>query len=282
MAYIKGKKILFSSEVKITSRDATLIEKEITENGLYNASDDNADGYSSVSVSVDSIVTPSGIISITENGTYNVTNYASAEVEIPSQEPNLITKEITANGSYSANDEGVDGYSNITVNVASSGGGSGSQKLSQLVNRTITSVSEEDLDGITSIGDYAFYNCTSLTDIVIPSGVTIIRQYAFHGCSGLKNITIPEGVTIIANYVFYNCNNISEITIPASVTTIATRTFAGSFCGNIRILATTPPTLTSSESISSNVSTIYIPAGTLSAYQSATNWSNFSSKFVEA
>lgn len=71
-------------------------------------------------------ITPSGTIEITENNkTYDVTNYASANVNVPSQTPNLVTKEITENGTYNASDDGADGYSSVTVNVTGSGGGGG-------------------------------------------------------------------------------------------------------------------------------------------------------------
>lgn len=84
-------------------------------------------GYKLTEVSVEAIpsdyIIPSGTIEITENNTYDVTNYASANVNVPSEEPNLITKEITENGTYTASDEGADGYSEVVVNVASGGGG---------------------------------------------------------------------------------------------------------------------------------------------------------------
>ena len=68
-------------------------------------------------------IQPTGTIQITENNkTYDVTNYASAEVNVPSQTPNLVTKEITENGTYNASDDGADGYSIVTVDVAGSGG----------------------------------------------------------------------------------------------------------------------------------------------------------------
>lgn len=63
------------------------------------------------------IATPTGTINITQNGTVDVTNYASASVNVPSEEPTLGTKTITANGTYNASDDNLDGYSSVTVNV---------------------------------------------------------------------------------------------------------------------------------------------------------------------
>ena len=82
-------------------------------------------------------------------------------------------------------------------------------------------------DGITSIGNYAFANCTGLTEITIPSGVTSIGNYAFNGCTGITSITIPESVTSIGSSAFRGCIGLTEIEIPSSVTSIAGEVFYG-------------------------------------------------------
>ena len=75
-------------------------------------------------------------------------------------------------------------------------------------------------NSVTSIGDEAFDGCSSLTSIVIPDSVTSIGDWAFSGCSGLTSITIPNSVTSIGDYAFYNCSGLTSITIPNSVTSI--------------------------------------------------------------
>ena len=57
---------------------------------------------------------------------------------------------------------------------------------------------------MTSIWDYAFYNCTGLTSVTIGNSVTSIWDYAFYNCTGLTSITIPDGVTSIGEYAFSN------------------------------------------------------------------------------
>lgn len=64
---------------------------------------------------------------------------------------------------------------------------------------------------ITSIGDYAFYNCIGLTSITIPDGVTSIGDWAFCDCSGLTSITIPGSVTSIGSYAFFICSGLTRI-----------------------------------------------------------------------
>ncbi|MBQ0083561.1 MAG: leucine-rich repeat protein, partial [Clostridiales bacterium] len=111
---------------------------------------------------------------------------------------------------------------------------------------SITKVTIEN--GVTSIGDHAFHNCTSLTSVTIgnsvinignaafedcssltsiniPDGVTSIGYNAFYNCSSLKSVTIGNSVTSIDEYAFYDCTRLTSITIPDSVTSIGRRAF---------------------------------------------------------
>ena len=85
----------------------------------------------------------------------------------------------------------------------------------------------EKIDGksVTSIGDLAFYYCTSLKSITIPSDVTDIGDEAFSGCTSLSDITIPNGVTSINDGTFNECRSLTSITIPDSVTKIGSYAF---------------------------------------------------------
>lgn len=164
---------------------------------------------------------------------------------------------------------------------------------------------------ITSIGTDVFRDCSSLEYIKIPSLVTELGSYSFQWCSALKTVEFEENsqlttlgeyaftnclqlvninlsdtiLTSLKNGVFSSCSKITEITLPATVTTIGRSCF--DWCSalkSITILATTPPTLSGSlwGSMAPNAfERIYIPAGTLSAYESATNWSSYAGKFVE-
>ena len=87
----------------------------------------------------------------------------------------------------------------------------------------ITSVSLPD--GLTSIGDYAFENCSSLKSITIGNSVTSIGDGAFQSCSSLSSVTIPNSVTSIENWAFQWCSSLTSITIPNSVTSIGMYAF---------------------------------------------------------
>ncbi|MBQ7567126.1 MAG: leucine-rich repeat domain-containing protein [Oscillospiraceae bacterium] len=80
--------------------------------------------------------------------------------------------------------------------------------------------------GVTSIGDYAFAYCSSLTSVTIPRSVTSIGEGAFGLCSSLTSVTIPDGVTSIGNYAFYSCINLMSATIPDSVASIGDGVFS--------------------------------------------------------
>ena len=79
--------------------------------------------------------------------------------------------------------------------------------------------------GVTSIGDHAFWDCSGLTSVTIPDGVTSIGGDAFSGCAALTSVEIPNGVTAIGGSTFSNCIRLAKVTIPKSVTSIGKNAF---------------------------------------------------------
>ena len=90
-------------------------------------------------------------------------------------------------------------------------------------------------DGVTSIGELAFFKCSNLTNITIPDSVTCIAYAAFHGCSSLSSITIPNSVTSIGIYAFVFCSSLTSITIPDGVTSIGYGAF--SECSSLKTIS---------------------------------------------
>ena len=83
------------------------------------------------------------------------------------------------------------------------------------------------IDSNDVICNYAFYGCSSLSSIILPSDVTSISNDAFLHCSNLSSITIPSSVTSIGNYAFCNCSCLTNIILPPDVTSIGNYAFSG-------------------------------------------------------
>jgi len=170
----------------------------ITANGTHDVTN-----YASAEVAVPTGITPTGTLEVTANGTYDVTNYASAEVDVPTgSTPVINSLSVTENGTYTA-PTGVDGYSPITVNVPSVTP-TGTKQISITANGTTTE-------------DVTNYASAEITVNVPSSGVTL---------SGLAYPVIfqtTRSSSVALNRAVYNSSTImgfarSNVTSSAPVT----------------------------------------------------------------
>ena len=135
---------------------------------------------------------------------------------------------------------------------------------------------------VTSIGGNAFYHCSGLTSIHIPSGMTG-GFGGFYYCTNLASIDIPSGITQIADYAFRYCSSLQTVEIPSGVTRIGYYAFDRcSGLTSITCNATIPPALNNYNGNlpfdNTNNCPIYVPAASVDTYKSTTGWSNYSSR----
>ena len=164
-------------------------------------------------------------------------------------------------------------------------------------------------NSVLSIGGDVFRDCSGLTSIIIPNSVTTIGSRAFAGCSGLTSLSVEDGntkydsrnncnaiietetnrlvfgtnITIIPNSVtaigseaFFDCRGLTSITIPNSVTTIENDAFYQCFSlTSVTVEAKTPITISDNTFSTRTNATLYVPAGSKSAYEAVYYWRDF-------
>ena len=207
--------------------------------------------------------------SVTGIGTYAFRSCSSlASVTIP--------ESVTSIGTHA-----FDSCSSLTsVTIPESVTNIGNAMLSYCSSLTSVTIPES----VTNIGDAMLSYCYSLASVTIPESVTSIGNNAFSSCFPLASVTIPESVTNIGANVFSYCYSLTSVTIPESVTNIGNAMLSS--CSSLAHLIfepTTPPTA-GLNAFPTNLPSdlvVYVPAGTLSAYQSASNYSSIASKMVE-
>ena len=264
--------------------------KTITENGTYKA-DSGYTGLGTVNVNVP---TPSGTIDITENGSYDVTNFATALVEI------------AASGGDSGDANQLDALiersiTEVKRNVTSIGNGAfrSCYKLTTVDFPAATSISHNafafcsalptvNFPAATSIGNYAFSTCSALTTVEFPA-VTSIGDGAFDNCSVLTTVVFPAA-TSIGGTAFYACPKLTTADFPAA-TSIGGDAFYA--CAKLKVMILRSETMATLSNVGAFGSTgiktgsgyIYVPRALLSDtdstkdYRQATNWSTYAARF---
>ena len=137
---------------------------------------------------------------------------------------------------------------------------------------------------VATIGEFAFTQNYSLSSIVISGSVSTIKRKAFNSCMGILNLNLPEGIIDIGKEAFSTCMALSSVVIPNSVTTIGDYAFEA--CMGMKeyhFLSQTPPSLSGSNVFNQIPSDciIYVPVGSLQAYQTATNWTTYADQMQE-
>lgn len=165
--------------VNVAETEPVLQEKTVTENGEVTA-DEGYTGLSKVTVNVpvpDGYIVPSGELEVTENGTHDVTEYAS-----------------------------------VVVNVETSGGSGGDTTYEDgIINRSISGAYTNDR--VTGIGQFAFRGCTKVTSFSFPKAKSV-GSNAIYGCTALTSVDLPV-CTSIAENAFNGCSKLPSIVLPS-------------------------------------------------------------------
>lgn len=285
---------------------------EISENGVYNV-------YSYSSASVD--VHPSISLSETyiSNGSYNITgefNGGMVTVNVPAPQFVTETLNVSANGTYNPG-QGVDGYSQVVVNVPQSGwdqksftegmveiinlDNSASFVASSVFNNN-QNIQTVNLPYATSVGDNAFEYCTSLSQMSLPM-CKYIGSGAFYRCTSLSQMSLPVCTNIGVN-AFIRCSSLSQISLPMcsfinnnafnrcislSQASLPMCSFIGDYvfeaCSSLSIITigySSVCRLKNSNAFNgcTALTSIYVPASLVESYKTATNWTYYSDKIV--
>ena len=136
---------------------------------------------------------------------------------------------------------------------------------------------------VTEIGPFAFSDCRSLTSVTIPSSITKIGDNAFSGCSGLTSVTIPSSVTEIGSSAFSDCRGLTSVTVPSSVTKIGDNAFSG--CSGLTSVYVSwkTPLLNGADKfkdVDKQSCTLYVPQDTSGEYY-LSEWGDYFDNIVE-
>lgn len=248
---------------------------------------------------------PSGSVTITQNGTYNVADKASAIVSVQSQEDALL------NGT-------IETYSNPSITEVR-------DKVFSAVGPNMKTVT---LENVTTMGKQCFYGCTKLESISMPK-LTTMGTYNFYNCSNLESVYMPELLTMgecgfenCTNLVnvympkyrdkvgggsapFRNCSSLVKLHLPSFIGVLSAFVYKCSAleeievgsppsientafinCPNIKTLIIRGESVTqllrTQEISSTKIPTegyVYVPASVIDQYKAASGWSDFASRF---
>ena len=128
-------------------------------------------------------------------------------------------------------------------------------------------------DGVTEIGNYAFYGGTGFTSVNIPVGVTKIGTEAFRNCSSLTTVTLPEGVTTVGNNAF-NTGNMKNVTLPSTLYGFGNAPF-GDKLRSVAVTTDEPPLIGETAFPNRTSALLIVPQGSTAAYQEEMCWQDF-------
>ena len=137
-------------------------------------------------------------------------------------------------------------------------------------------------DSIDSVGSNLFSDCPNLQRVHLSNSVTHLYEQSFFYCTSLSDVDFGTGIMVIDERAFYNCSSLHSVVFPASLDSIKEGCFWACTIDTVTLLSTTPPVTQGSVFPSYGEQNyaipVYIPCGTMTAYQAAPTWSSFTNK----
>ena len=158
----------------------------------------------------------------------DVSSYTAVFEAVNETDASLFTYEVTPLGAAITGYRGADGIIKIPQKIE----GLAVVKLADNCFDGSSVTSAVLSDGITSIGDGAFWHCAKLYSVTIPETVTSIGNKAFWQCNSLVSVNLPEGLTSLGDYAFNNCHALSSIAFPSTLTNLGRFPFF--YCQNLK------------------------------------------------
>ena len=181
------------------------------------------DGLSQVTVNAipNEYIVPSGELEITESGTYNVTEYASANVNVASGGAETPEK------GFVINERDADGYATKVTVYGSEVPKNAFYNYNQNYGTWLTKNLKEIVlpENVKFKDMYHFQFCIALEKINLPSNLTQVPNGCFTGCSSLQNLSLPSGITILDNSCFRMCSSLNLTELPSNIVTIGQYAF---------------------------------------------------------
>lgn len=205
----------------ITAQNSVLLEDSVTitpsSESQTIAPSTGYDGFASALIEAipSAYIIPSGTLSISENGTVDVSQYANATVNVAGSDSGKISELITRTISeYTGNESVIRSYAFKGCSQLTSVDFAKCTNIERFAFADCSSLTSVDFPKCTNIGSFAFANCSSLTIADFPN-CTKLDGYVFSECAGLAEVSFPKFTGIIQNYTFYKCYALSKVHIPS-------------------------------------------------------------------